>query len=458
MAKPSSVVCVAVRRSVAALALAALSLVAAPAHAWSNHALCTWPALAALPEFTALPPAPAESLASFLKAEASGLQKLLDDEEAWAQRHVPNYPARPAALAFRADPSLSADELQRRFIAALRINPASKLPLFLQLRPGQGGAGRAALTEADVTPLKTKESSKFDAFVALREGEPVPVIDIVASATDEPDYGLDIGIWSDNGTPHGAAYGFGKQPFGNPKVEFSSQAPMHIGFFHESAIVYKAAPFLGRTFPEYRVHLWRSLAAYALKTGHPYWGWRFAGWALHYLQDLTQPYHARVLPGISTARMLGINTLDIVGVKGPKERAITFVSNRHFALENYQLRWLRAAHLSGRDDDLAFRALRDTALDAGAPYRDDSPRQAIAKASHEASDATDAAVVAALPPKYTSDPDYTFGVTETGLDLRAELAKASPAAVAPMEQALLPLLRQFGLHTRSFVRGLLAAR
>jgi hypothetical protein len=454
------------RRQAVLKALAGLLLAAcatAPAGAWSNHALCTWPALEAVPEIAGHAPVAVETLESFLQAEGAAIARLLQAEEAWARRSVPAYPPRPEALAF--DPQGAApDELVRRFIAAVRINPASKLPLFLQLRPGQDAASRTRLAEADVTPLKTKESSKFDAFVALRPGEMVAVIDVIATATDEPDYGLDIGLWADNGTPHGARYGFGKQPFGNPAVEFSSQAPMHIGFFHEAGIVYQAAPFLKRTYPEYRIHLWRALAEHALRTGHPYWGWRFAGWALHYLQDLTQPYHARVLPGVGTARMLGINALDIVGISGPKDRAITFVSNRHLALENVQMRWLRAAHATPRPDTQpALQALRDTRADAASPWQERSPREVVAREAHAQADATDAAVASSLPAKYTSDPAYTFGVTETGLDLYAQLSAARPAAAAASApalagQAIAPLLQRFGVHTRNFVRSLLAQR
>jgi hypothetical protein len=446
----------------AGLILAFAACAAAPARAWSNHALCTWPALEAVPEIAGHAPVPVESLESFLQAEGAAIATLLQEEEAWARRSVPTYPPRPDALAF--DPQGAApDELLRRFVAAVRINPASRLPLFLQLRPGQDAANRPRLTEADITPLKTKESSKFDAFVALRPGEMVAVIDVIATATDEPDYGLDIGLWADNGTPHGARYGFGKQPFGNPAVEFSSQAPMHIGYFHEAGIVYKAAPFLKRTYPEYRIHLWRSLAAHALRSGHPYWGWRFAGWALHYLQDLTQPYHARVLPGVGTARMLGINALDIVGVHGPKDRAITFVSNRHLALENVQMRWLRAAHATPRPDtQAALQALRDTRADAASPWQESSPREVVAREAHARADATDAAVESSLPAKYTSDPAYTFGVSETGLDLYAQLSAARPAVAASAPalagQAIAPLLVRFGVHTRNFVRTLLAER
>lgn len=450
-------------KAVLAAALAAAITSAAPAQAWSNHALCTWPALEVLPGISGHPPVAVETLESFLQAEGPAIARLLQEEEAWARRSVPTYPPRPDALAFD-HANAPPDELLRRFVAAVRINPGSKLPPFLQLRPGQDPAGRPRLGQADITTLTTQESSKSEAFVALRAGEPVTVIDVIATASDEPDYGMDIGLWSDNGTAHGARYGFGKQPFGNPGLEFATQAPMHMSFFHEAGIVYKAAPFLKRTYPEYRIHLWRALAAHALRSGHPYWGWRFAGWALHYLQDLTQPYHARVLPGVGTARLLGINALDIVGVHGPKERAITFVSNRHLALENVQMRWLRAAYGTPRPDtQTALQALRDTRADAASPWREDSPREVVSREAHARADATDAALVAALPAKYTSDPGYTFGVTEAGLDLYAVLSGAPPAtaaASAPVlaEQAIAPLLARFGVHTRSFVRSLLAER
>jgi hypothetical protein len=444
-------------RSLAARAVAVVlsGLIAHPAGAWSNHALGTWPALAALPELSDLAPVKVERLESFLAAESTGLSELLRTEEQWARQNVPSYPPRPDDLAFRTG-SAAPDELVRRFVAAVRINPASRLALFLQLPPGQGANGRTTLLEADVTTLKRTESTKFNTFVAVREGDLVPVVDVIATASDEPDYGLDVGIWDDNGTTYGKAYGFGRQPFGNPALEFSSQAPMHIGYFHESAIVYKAAPFLLRTFPEYRIHLWGSLAAYALRTGHPYWGWRFAGWALHYLQDLTQPYHTRVLPGVGVTSMLWINALDIAGIHQPKAHAITLVTNRHLALENYQLRWLRDAHTRHDSGDAALRALGDTARDAQASYSVDAPRRMITRQASELADALDATLAAQLPSKYISDPDYVFGVTETGLDLYREVTSSRPASRQSMTEAIAPLLGNFGTYSRAFVHSLLA--
>ncbi|HEV7375731.1 MAG TPA: hypothetical protein VGN95_13510 [Pyrinomonadaceae bacterium] len=75
--------------------------------------------------------------------------------------------------------------------------------------------------------------------------------------------------------------------FGNPAVNISTQAPFHMGFYHQSALVYLAAPFVARTYPLLRVHQFFGLAELALRTGHPYWGWRLAGNAAHYVQDLT---------------------------------------------------------------------------------------------------------------------------------------------------------------------------
>src|SRR5438309_1508600 len=84
------------------LALAGLTLLAASAGAWSNHALCTWQALSSLREFAGAAPVKVERLDTFLAAEAAGLEALLQQEEAWALKNVPSYPARPDALAFRA--------------------------------------------------------------------------------------------------------------------------------------------------------------------------------------------------------------------------------------------------------------------------------------------------------------------------------------------------------------------
>ena len=77
---------------------------------------------------------------------------------------------------------------------------------------------------------------------------------VVATAADEPDYGLDINLWEDSPSDWGKVYGFGNLPFGNPALNYSTQAPFHMGFFHEAKVIYLAAPFIKKTFPLLRVH------------------------------------------------------------------------------------------------------------------------------------------------------------------------------------------------------------
>ncbi len=438
------------RSTVLALALASG---APPAGAWGNHALGTWQALASMPQVTQPGGVRAETLESFLQAEARALEPLLQQEELWARAHVPHYPARPAALAFRA--AAGGASLRQRFVAALRINPNARLNLALQLRPGAELAGKTLLAWTDVTTLHHAPAVRNAAFQALREGEQVAVLDVLASASDEPDYGLDLGLWDSSGTAYGRSYGFGKEPFGNPALEYASQAPFHMGFFHEAAIVYKAAPFLLNTFPEYRVHLYQSLAAHALRSGHPYWGWRFAGWAMHYVQDLTQPYHTSVLPGVGVRRMLWINVLDLAGLHASKRDVITLVSNRHAALENYQYARMRAAYLRGDDNDALLRGARDSSSDAAlAPFTLAALRASISAQSNGAADAVDATLEQTLPRKYISDPAYVFGETEPEIDLNALLAKSAPQAQSRMGALLAGLMRNFGAQSRALLRAL----
>lgn len=462
-------------RRVARAALPALVVAcAAPAFAWSNHALNTWAALKNVPDFVRLAPVHVESLDVFLAAQAGELEPVLDAQEAWSREHVPTYPPRPQALRFVAAGAQTPDELRRRFVAALRIAPDARLALFLKRVSADDARGRPALAGNHVSTLADEEGEEAageSPYVALREGDAVSPLAVVATASDEPDYGLDIGVWEDNGTAHGRAYGLGKQPFGNPALDFGTQAPFHMGFYDESPLIYAAAGFLKRTYPEYRIHLYRTLALHAFRTGHDYWGWRFAGWAMHYIQDLTQPYHARVLPGVSTARTLWINALDIAGWPDAKNRAITLVSNRHLALENFQRTAVVADHRDPASDGPLLRALAG-ADDGGAPaasldgtdaaaqpaFGENDPRALVARRAAQAADSLDRAVATALPAKYVDDPGFEFGVDARGVDLHARLDETAPAARDALVLALVPLMREYGAHTRAFVRAMLAGR
>ncbi|MBI5069471.1 MAG: phospholipase [Deltaproteobacteria bacterium] len=425
------------------------ALLAPRARAWDDHAIVTRESLASLPALGAR--VRAEPLEAFLAAEGARLEALLAGEEPWLREHVPAWPPLPAALAFRA--AGPAGELRARFLAALRVHPAMPLPLFRQLAPGAPlPPGAAALPPSAVTLVRSGPDAAT--FVALADGEEVPALEVVATAADEPDHGLDLGIWEDNGTAWGARYGLGPQPFGNPALEFSSQAPMHMGFFHEPWLAYRAAPQLRRTFPEVRIHLFRALAAHAFATGHAYWGWRFTGFALHYLQDLAQPYHARAVPGVGLARVAWLQLLGAVGFPGPRAAAIALASNRHLAAESYTRRRLRDAIAASRAGDPLLAALRETSGDGTAPLADADVRAGVARAGHAAADPLDEAVLRTFPARHVADPAYTFDDTREPVDLPALARAGDPAAEQALVRLLSTRLRDAGRWSRALVRGL----
>lgn len=357
---------------------------------WSNHSLATAIAIEKLPE--SKDQVKVETLESFLIDARQDLSNLLETEETFAKRNFKNYPERPAHLAFQnpknsQNPEIKSELLKKKFIQAIRINPNSKLELFLKqkISSNNGSVQKSQILSPEKISLVPKSSSTAEhMFLKINENDLVSASAVFATASDEPDYGLDLNLWADNGSEFGKLYGFGIQPFGNPKLEFSSQIPFHIGYFHESKLLYLAASFLSRTLPEYRVHLFLTLAKYAFNKGHPYWGYRFLGWGVHYIQDLTQPYHSTVMPGASTAYLLWVNFLDKIGQHGPKLNLIQEVSNQHLTLESFSYNTLKDLEQTNDPHHPLLKALNNIENDTNHPdYSESYIRDIISKESYE---------------------------------------------------------------------------
>ena len=443
-----------------------------PAAAWGNHAIASYRVFENMPEVAKAAPANAEPLEAFLKAEEKAIAQLLADQEAWLLANVPNYPARPAALAFvhdiAANPARPDEALRRAFLSALRVAPDSRFALYYELdaktptnaptnAPTKAAnEGLAFHRHVDVSTLPGLPNAPRR-FVVVKPGELVDALKVLASATFEPDFGLDINLMDDSPSDWGKTYGFGNLPFGNPKLAFSTQAPFHMGFYHEDKILYLAAPFLKRTFPLVRVNQYAGLAALAFKTGHNYWGWRFSGLALHYIQDLSQPYHASLSPGSGTVGLLGTNALAMAGFPTLKNNTVTLLSNRHLALERYQSQILLRAASGGRDQAVV-KSLGNLAADANYPaWNALYGRDVVAKESYDYAAKLAKIIVESLPGKYVGDPGFDFGASETAVDLIAELATIDPAKRKKLDDAVAELLSHFGAHSRNAVRGILEA-
>ncbi|MFN2330127.1 MAG: hypothetical protein ABR612_14555, partial [Chromatocurvus sp.] len=267
---------------------------------------------------------------------------------------------------------------------------------------------------------------------------------VIASASDEPDFGMDIGLFEDNGTDFGRRYGFGAQPFGNPNLEYSSQAPFHMGFYHLGWLVRTAQPDLMRTYPAGRVALFGELSAFAFRTGHDYWGWRFAGWALHYIGDLTQPYHADPLPGIDTLDALWLLA------QGRSNEAVQRVSNRHGVLESYQFQRFRAALAAG---DAAHPLISAVVMtDKTIAWDETTLIGPLTRDSVAAGAEMDSVLAHNVPSRFVSDPAFEWtGSGAEAVIVDAVRAEGGDDAIAALDAMLATQLARFGRYARSWL-------
>jgi hypothetical protein len=415
-----------------------LGLASTQVLAWGNHTLVSYRAFEKMPEVASASTVTVEPLEAFLRAEENTLEALLASQEAWALASLEAYPARPAVLAFQADPARSDAERRRAFLMALRVAPDSRFALYFHPDPWNPVNG-TSLAQNVVSTL-VEPFNQGQKFLALQPGEQASALAVLASASDEPEYGLDAYLWDDSPSAWGKQYGFGNQPFGNPTLATMSQAPFQRAFLHESRLVYLSAPKIKSSFVLLRFQQYATLAALAFRTGHAYWGWRFAGLSLHYAQDLAHPYHASLAPGQSAARLLGTNTLAMAGLPGLSTNLQALVTSQHLALEKHHSNILLRGAATKLEGALE-KALRNTDKDKG--YPDWSERYLRDVVSLQASNAAAPlaqALVAALIRSDGPDP---------------ERVKPDGPERAALDTALADLQTNLGAHSRNALRGIL---
>ena len=443
------------KRLCIALAILAASLY--PLAAWDNHTQLSYLALEG--EDLVAAKVKAESLGDFALSTQPELADLLLRLEAEARKDIPLYPARPEALAF-AGPYADAGAARAAFVVAIRANPAVPFALYVQLQAGAPRPPRPDLpvTSADIYDNRVPNGP----FQALAPGEEVAALEVLASASDEPDYGMDIGLFSDNKSPVAAAYGFGVQAFGNPALPYGSQAPFHMAFANESGLLKAAAPFTKVALSDWRFRLYSELSRFAFAEGHAYWGWRFAGWALHYLQDMAQPYHASVMPGKSS---LGMLWLYAVQSQKARDDALVLLSNRHVVVEDY----VYGAEAAYGRDAAATRlcsALRagDSGLSAkdlaALAWRPGYLYGVVAKRAHDEGRRLDSLLLASFPATYVADPAFDYGVGNAGPNAAykpwAALHASAPDKASALDAFMARILAEVGAETRIYIEWLTA--
>ena len=422
--------------------------------AWANHTLISQGLLESMPEVANAQPVQVESLESFLLANEAQLAAFLTQQENWMQKNLRHYEPLPDALAFKASGRL--DDIRQRFTHAIRINPNTRLNLYLQMTPGHESGQGTVLDAAEITTFSDNRYLDKINILQLQPGDKVSAMDVVISANDEPDHGMDIGLYTDSNTEHGKIYGFGVQPFGNPNLEYGTQAPFHMGFYHESQVMFAAGGFLKRTYPEYRIQQFKHLAEFAFKTGHAYWGWRFMGLGLHYVGDFSNPYHVTPVAGNSTASTIWVGLLSIAGMSGPQHDAVQIVSNRHTAIEEFQQSVMTEAFKNQQADHVALQATRG-ATSAG-QYQHNFVIDVFAKGGYEQASALDEVILQTMPAKFVSNVKVEFSQLPERHQLVEKIREhKGQAAVDSLNQTLAQLLTLFGENGKSYVQGILKA-
>lgn len=426
------------------------------AHAWGEHRYATYRAFENMPEVAQASAVKVESFATFLKAEEKSIETLLAQQDEWAKKSLDFYPALPADLVFKADPKRSDEERKKAFQMALRIAPNSPLALYYQidLRNGERPAAMP-LPHAAVSTLPVTPNTALS-FYPLKEGDSVAPLTVLATGSDEPDLGLDINLWEDSPSPWGKQMNFGKLPFGNPLLPYSTQAPFHMGFYHESKLIYLAAGYIKHTLPLLRSYQYTTLSELAFRTGHPYWGWRFAGMSLHYVQDLTQPFHASLSPGNGSIKLIGISVLAMMGDGVYKDNMVTLLSNRHLVLEYYQSNLMRANAMT-KTDTVIENALHDMNHDKDYPaWSDTYVRDVSSAQAANAGPELVGTLLQTMPKDYVDDPAFDYGTKADNIDITGEVSRASSAADQQrIQKAIAQLLGNFGAHSRNAVRAIL---
>lgn len=375
------------------------ALLPRPAAAWSDHYLVTDRALREADVAAAMDKTvPVESFDTFLAAEGPGLQKVFADYAAW---QVDRKQKRFANVPFDgAHPTVEG------FLRAARLNPKATFPLVVRKLPGGPSFG-ASVPSTTASPYLTERAPLVAMVEEVTPGTALPIRTVMATFADEPDWGFDHELWGF------AEYGYGEEPYGRPTGE-SSKAAFHMLFLHENVLVKMAAPEVLEGMVLDREELFLRLSKYALSTGHPYWGYRFAAWAAHYVQDICQPYHSRAVPSAGTGWY--IKYIFSKHQDQMKSDATTLAGNRHFIYEDFVAYGLQQSYFADAGEapkDARYSALAGflSSGRAAIPHVDSAEDliHAISGPAAKHSRLLDRVIVDAVGPAKTMDPAYDVG-------------------------------------------------
>lgn len=356
-------------------------LIAPASSAWDKHFLLTSVAVNALEdELPALDRViRPTTLASFVARNNEALKTALRLFHDWKQRAYP-YPQwllSDANAALLRQPGTMS---QKQFLEILGVGPAAFSKVVIPT--GFDAVQNAALANPNM-------ARSFGDWLVL--------------FSDEPDWGMDQSLFG-AGDPR-----YGEIPYGSLKGT-GSQAPFHMYFPCENWISLKIKPSLKQGMTHLRFVAFANLAQVALCAGDQYWGARFLACTIHYLQDMTAPYHASAVPFLNP---LVIAKAILAKDKERFSRDNTqLLSNRHFLFEAVAA---RMQVLGAAAPEKLYSALSQkvAALCAAQDKEDNPPTttlmkqfKASNKRAFDCAHKIDKLVSKAFPKKLVGDPSY----------------------------------------------------
>lgn len=163
-------------------------------------------------------------------------------------------------------------------------------------------------------------------------GKPVLPLEVISVYSDEPDWGMDDDV---------------------PSLEGKGVSEAHEGtatrllrhFWYEGEEEY-GVRFDADQETDRRMQLFYQLSVVAFAAGEPYWGYRFLGNALHYLQDMTQPFHTKAIITDSLINKLAVVRAYLCEKRGGKD-CVDSVSISQEVIKNA---WVVGAYHSAYED------------------------------------------------------------------------------------------------------------
>ncbi|MDV6234518.1 hypothetical protein CH379_002615 [Leptospira ellisii] len=382
---------------------------------------------------------PSESLESFVVKEKHGLKTLFDDFAKWEEERKSK---RFRKIEFRPE---QASVLE--FLRAARLNPKTNFSEVERILPGSD-LRSGTVPAIEISPYLF-DTPELPARFRSSKGKKVKIRSILRTFVDEPDWGMDHGLWGFE------EYGYGKQAYGKPEGE-GSKAPFHMQFQNESWILRLFAPEVveGGMILD-RIELFSRLSELAKKTGHPYWRARFASWAAHYIQDIGQPYHSKAVPDAGILYYIDYVFSSKETKKEKKARATQLVANRHFLYEDFVSFGLIQSYVQPDDINrslVGFLATEFDSFPANAPVRDLVSFVGENASSHAFE--INRSIVSTFAPEYTMNPAYDLE-KELGTKMKEIFPTLDPEKSKSLLQETGRDFALTGSATRSILNSLL---